>query len=108
MKKFYITLLEILFCVGFAFAQTPGDRPETATQITQCGITYTGNNASFTDNCGGDNVGVLVVILIHQILIMIVTPYIQVVTVVLISQVVLKIQCGGDLHLLKIVIMKSA
>ena len=54
MKK---VLFMIILWVNLSYSQTPGDCPETATQITQCGITYTGNNASFTDNCGGDKCG---------------------------------------------------
>jgi hypothetical protein len=51
---------KILFLMGLACglnAQAPGDCPETATQITECGITYTGNNSAFTDNCGGNKCG---------------------------------------------------
>jgi hypothetical protein len=54
MKK---VLFMIILWVNLSYSQTPGDCPETATQITECGITYTGNNASFTDNCGGDMCG---------------------------------------------------
>jgi hypothetical protein len=54
MKK---VLFMIILWVNLSYSQTPGDCPETATQITECGITYTGNNSSFTDNCGGDKCG---------------------------------------------------
>lgn len=46
----------MLFAMSLA-AQTPGDCPETAAWITECGINYSGNNGTFTDNCGGDMCG---------------------------------------------------
>ncbi len=55
MKKFLIAIF--IFLSGLCSGQIPGDCPETATVITQCGITYTGNNSAFTDDCGGDKCG---------------------------------------------------
>ena len=52
-----LVVLIALLLSGVSYSQSPGDCPATATQITECGIVYTGNNGSFTDNCGGDMCG---------------------------------------------------